>query len=88
MGLCFCTGACKETGGCPNQWKEWDKYGSGSIPSIPTWPNVPTPVTPLETFQPLEKNTPQMGWICPKCSRVYSPSVFECSKCNLEADNG
>jgi len=22
------------------------------------------------------------GWICPKCSRVFSPTVFECVYCN------
>lgn len=22
------------------------------------------------------------GWICPKCERVYSPTVGECGKCN------
>ena len=22
------------------------------------------------------------GWVCPKCNRVFSPSVFECVYCN------
>ena len=22
------------------------------------------------------------GWVCPKCNRVLSPSVFECAYCN------
>lgn len=24
----------------------------------------------------------QEGWVCPKCGRVFSPSVTECSYCN------
>lgn len=22
------------------------------------------------------------GWACPKCNKVYSPSIMECYKCN------
>ena len=25
---------------------------------------------------------PQMGWTCPKCGNVYSPSCPSCFKCN------
>lgn len=25
----------------------------------------------------------QIGWICPKCGRVFSPSTTECPYCNL-----
>lgn len=29
----------------------------------------------------LESNTP-IGWICPKCGRVYAPFVLYCDHCN------
>ena len=29
-----------------------------------------------------QHTNPDMGWTCPKCGRVYSPSVEECWRCN------
>ncbi len=26
--------------------------------------------------------TDSMGWVCPKCSKVYGPHVMECHTCN------
>jgi len=26
------------------------------------------------------------GWICPKCGRVYAPTVTACGSCNLTID--
>ncbi len=23
------------------------------------------------------------GWECPKCGKIYSPSIFECEGCNI-----
>lgn len=27
-------------------------------------------------------NTEPTGWVCPKCGKVYAPSVVECYNCN------
>ena len=26
--------------------------------------------------------TDSIGWVCPKCSKVYAPHVMECHTCN------
>ena len=46
-------------------------------PWTPPWADSPyLPPTPPET-KPLT-----MGWTCPKCDKVYSPSTRECVGCN------
>lgn len=29
-----------------------------------------------------EVHKPGLGWACPKCKRVYAPTVLECPRCN------
>ncbi len=29
--------------------------------------------------------TDSIGWVCPKCSKVYGPHVMECHTCNATA---
>ena len=31
---------------------------------------------------------PQMGWICPRCNRVYSPYVGSCGTCGPTLSSG
>lgn len=28
------------------------------------------------------------GWECPKCGRVWGPTVIQCSPCNVKAETG
>lgn len=28
------------------------------------------------------ERAPGLGWVCPKCKRVYAPTVLECVRCN------
>lgn len=39
---------------------------------------------PAITYTPASST---VGWICPKCSRVWSPWVNECAWCNALAVN-
>lgn len=49
-------------------------------PYQPTYPSLPTyPTTPVQV--PASIPT---GWICPKCSKVFSPNTHECWYCNLQ----
>ena len=49
----------------------------GDVPPY-TQPYIP-PYTPGDIPVP---TWGQQGWICPKCGKVYSPSVDNCSSCN------
>lgn len=53
--------------GVCGQWL--DNYGNGHHP----WCSFNHTFSPPPT---------QYGWCCPRCNRVYAPSVFECWSCN------
>lgn len=42
--------------------------------------NGPKPVVGSIVFSPL--HSANTGWECPKCHRIYSPSVKTCECCN------
>ena len=33
--------------------------------------------------QPIPKDVQYKGWVCPKCSNVYSPYIKQCGNCNI-----
>jgi len=35
-------------------------------------------------YQPVQVFQNQLGWECPKCNRVYSPSMIMCSYCGQD----
>jgi hypothetical protein len=51
----------------------WTDFKANSLGSMQSWPNLEyEDVTPIG----------QMGWICPKCGRVYAPHMDWCTNCN------
>lgn len=36
---------------------------------------------------PWPATSPDRGWICPKCGRVWAPTTGQCSACNVRVDN-
>lgn len=32
----------------------------------------------------LHVGLPRVGWICPKCKRIYAPDTKECEPCNKD----
>ena len=57
---------------CNDCGNKWTGYKVQSISSMQSWPDLEyEDVTPLG----------HMGWICPKCGRVYSPTTNQCLFC-------
>ena len=57
---------------CSDCGHRWTDYKAQSTGPIQSWPSFEyEEVTPLG----------QMGWICPKCGRVFAPHVDYCLNC-------
>ena len=58
---------------CNKHWTSSDyRKQSYSLPSMQSWPDLE-----FENITPIG----QMGWICPKCGRVYSSTTSQCLFC-------
>lgn len=57
---------------CSDCGHRWAGYEVQNLSPMQTWPN-------LEIKEP--ECAGQMGWICPKCGRVYSPTTNQCLFC-------
>lgn len=57
---------------CSDCGHRWTGFKAQSIGPMQSWPDLE-----FENITPIG----QMGWICPKCGRVYSPSTNQCFHC-------
>jgi len=65
----------------PHNWVNPTPPSTGDWhnPIGPVNPLTPTPNTGIIQFHPI---TPQQGWECPRCTRIYGPYAMECHACN------
>jgi len=74
------------SGICPNCYKPYSYVGDivGDMCNYICCCNVTRRVKPPSkpTPHPPFGKDKQLGWVCPKCGKVISPSIFECYSCN------
>lgn len=79
MGVCFCTGNCKN---CPAKGYNIFDQIPGLQPVDPaTLPEMPEREYPKGGFIPPYEPMAS-AWQCPKCNSVYGPAAHECWRCN------
>jgi hypothetical protein len=65
------------TGDCP---EGMNIYHPSTTPCVPAWDGWhPTP--DWWRWEPPVPEPLPYGWICPRCGRVWAPSVTECQNC-------